>query len=334
MVKQKEIPCIHIGYAKSGSTTLQKQLFSRHPQINYLGTFPRGNIGIDSDYLDENSVYLADENLREFYRNLVMLDRSEYQQAQNQELFAKHIDNYFTRPGLPLFSNERFTSVFFAYPDLHEKANRIKTIFPDARILCVIRNQLDLIVSQYRDHPFDPRNLAKGQPVSIDDWIEIAFSTEDLTFLDTLKYHKVIEIYKYLFGKENIKILSLEELAKSPDSFARQLSEFLGIDADVCLSLLKDKHENRGVSKTYNHYRIWKRRLELSIRHLGPIPDIIKKYYFNLDHLISERIKTGKKAGYLMSESWIQELSIYYRKSNRILMNEYQLNLEDYGYPL
>lgn len=45
---------VHVGYPKAASTSLQKHLFDRHPQIRNLGVFPTGNVGEDSDYINEN----------------------------------------------------------------------------------------------------------------------------------------------------------------------------------------------------------------------------------------------------------------------------------------
>ena len=36
---------IHLGYPRSGSTSLQKNFFPKHLQINYLGRFPEGLSG-------------------------------------------------------------------------------------------------------------------------------------------------------------------------------------------------------------------------------------------------------------------------------------------------
>jgi len=118
------------------------------------------------------------------------------------------------------------------------------------------------------------------------------------------------------------------------ESFAEQLSDFLGIDPELSKKFLQDKHENRGVSQRHNSYRAWKRRLELAVRGFGPMPNGIKKTYIKIDRLISKKIKTGKKADYLISESWIRELSRYYQHSNRNLSDQFELDLAKYEYPL
>ena len=47
----------HVGFPKSASTTLQKQLFDKHSKINYLGVYPTGNVGQDSDESNTDTLF-------------------------------------------------------------------------------------------------------------------------------------------------------------------------------------------------------------------------------------------------------------------------------------
>ncbi len=163
---------VHIGYPKSASTTLQKHLFHKHSDINYFGLYPTKNIGQDTPKIDRNARFLTDKNLRTFYKALLMEEPDEYSHQEAVDLFRTSIKNHLSNK-VNLLSHERFTSTLFGHSSLEEKAKRLKTIIPDAKIILVIRNQADLIKSQYRDMPFDPRNIRKGKPVSLKKWIDM-----------------------------------------------------------------------------------------------------------------------------------------------------------------
>ncbi|MCF8011405.1 MAG: sulfotransferase [Clostridiales bacterium] len=314
----------HIGYPKSASTTLQKHLFQKHPEINNLGIYPTSNIGIDTNVVDNNCVYLRDNNLYDFYCNLVMLPSIDYFYSDNINLFEKYIKKYLCKDKINVFSNERVASVYFSHDDVKVKADRLKEIFPNAKILIIIRNQLDLIKSQYRDHPFDPRNLSIGKPVSLHKWIEIALNYDSVYFLNSLKYYELINYYANLFGKNNINIMLFEELVQSPEIFSEKMSEIMNIDKSTTYEILKNKWENHSVSKKYNMYR--KVRRNLKIKCIGKyLPMSLK------DKLLNNLKKGGREKLYI-SNYLYDQLCNYYSESNKKLQNEFNVKLKEYGY--
>lgn len=318
---------IHIGYAKSASTTLQKQLFNRHSEINNLGLFPTQNVGKDSDYIDESCLYLKDENLQKFYHNLVRLRGIDYLNSNTNEFFNEKLKMYIDKRKINLFSNEKFTSVFFSHDDIVSKADRLKGIFPDAKIIIIIRNQLNLIKSQYRDHPFNPRNLTIGKSVSINEWIKISYNTESVYFLDSLKYNEVIDYYEEIFDKKNVKVFLLEDLANDIEFFAKEISGFMDINYDETLNLLLNKRENTSVSKKYNFYRKIRRKIPFQFKLSKVVPEVIKNQILN-------KLKSGKKEEFQINRYWVKQLEEYYSDSNLELEEKYGLNLKKYNYPM
>ena len=190
--------CFHIGFPKSASTTLQKHLFDRHSEINFLGIYPTGNIGQDSNAINNKTLYLINKNLQTFHTQMTECEGVEYFNINKSKLI-KGIYCLLDKKKLNLFSNERFSSVLFSHPDRAQKAQNIKQIFPNAKILVVIRNQIDIIKSQYRDYPFDPRCLTLGKPVTIEEWIDISISMKNINFFKSIKYSEIINYYIYLF---------------------------------------------------------------------------------------------------------------------------------------
>jgi len=318
----------HIGFPKSASTTLQKQLFDKHDQINFMGIYPTKNIGQDTDDKNINTLYLKNETLKEFHNSLTNLEGIEYY-FSDVEKYYNEIKSLLSKDKLNVFSNERFASVLFAHKDRAEKARRIKQFFPDAKIVIIIRNQIDIIKSQYRDHPFDPRNLyANQKSVSIDKWVERDFKNYDISFVKSIEYYKIVKYYSELFGKENIGVFLFEEMVQDLESFSKRLSNFLDIDETETYNLLNSKHENDGVSQNLNSYRKFKATVSSYIPTFLKNSELIRA----LDKQLFQKLKQGKKQKIEMSIRTKQKIFEYYNEQNKKLADEFDLNLKKYGY--
>ena len=237
---------IHIGYPKAASTTLQKHLFHKHPELNNLGNYPTANIGIDSKEIDSEASFLKYKELKQFYSNILQLDDIEYAFSKNDVIFNTYVLPHMTADKINIFSHEGFLATFFSNPDRGGKAKRLCSYFKDPKILIIIRNQFELIRSQYADWPFDPRAFTIRRKVDIDEWIQIDMNTpESKHFIKSLNFYYVTNYYAALFGKKNVRVLLLEEMIKNLDRFAHDISEFLDINADQTRAILSGKHENR-----------------------------------------------------------------------------------------
>jgi hypothetical protein len=241
----------HIGYPKSASTTLQKQLFNKHSELINLGLYPTNNVGSDTT-ISEFSNYTNDKNIKLFYDNLLKKNELNYQKSSNDKLRNKLLEQYKEENKSFIFSEERATSVFFTHPDIGLKANRIKSLFPNARIIIIVRNQIEAMTSMYADFPFDPRSFAIGDPIDIDKWVKIVLEDDFLFYKDMLDYNSVINYYHELFGIENVCVLPFEMLVKDIKNFSDAISNFMNINKEETLKLLSQRHENKRVSHRYN----------------------------------------------------------------------------------
>ncbi|WP_259115138.1 hypothetical protein [Salinibacter ruber] len=324
---------VHIGYPKAASTTLQRSLFDPHDGINYFGIVPTNNIGYDSPIQNPKSRYLQNESLKQLHRSLTRIDGSSFSVSEVEARFQEQIEPFLETNRINLFSNERFLSVYFSYPDLEAKACRLKRFVPNARILIVIRNQVDIITSQYRDWPFDPRNLIGGEPVSIDQWVDLALKHDDeIGFLHSLQYDKVVELYEDLFGAEAVSVFCLEQLADDVTSFAKDISSCLQIDRPQTEALLRNSHENRGVTQKRNTYRQFIRTYSL-----GQVESLLDRIDRMMGSPLMDRIDAvldaGPKASYAMSEFQKEKIKDFFSRSNRSLEKKHQLPLSKYRYP-
>jgi hypothetical protein len=323
----------HLGYPKSGSTTLQRCLFDLHDEVNYFGIVPTSNVGRDTPLRNHDSRFLQDERLQQLHRSLTQKNRDEFSQTDVEALFEKQVQPFLESGRMNVLSNERFLSVFFAYPNLVAKARRLKCLVPDAHILIVIRNQVDIITSQYRDWPFDPRDFTGGAPVSIGRWVDLALEHDDeIGFLQSLRYDKVIDLYKDLFGTEAVSVFCLEQLASDASSFAEDIASCLQIDATQTEALLRGCHENKGVTRKRNLYRHLKRTYPVG-RIEGLLQRVDRVMGSTLKDRLDAFLDTGPKASYTIPPPQARKIRDFFSQSNYSLDQIHELPLSEYKYP-
>ncbi len=324
---------IHLGYPKSASSSLQRCLFDLHDEVNYFGIVPTGNVGRDTPLRNHDSRFLQDERLQQLHRSLTQKNRAEFSQTDVEALFEKRVQPFLESGRVNVLSNERFLSVFFAYPNLVAKARRLKGLVPDAHILIVIRNQVDIITSQYRDWPFDPRDFTGGASVSIGRWVDFALEYDDeIGFLQSLKYDKVVDLYEDLFGTESVSVLCLEHLASDVASFAEDIASCLQIDATQTETLLRGCHENKGVTRKRNLYRHLKRMYPV-----GRIEGLLQRFDRVMGSALKDRLDTfldtGPKASYTIPPPQARKVRDVFSQSNQSLEQSRGLPLSEYNYP-
>lgn len=311
----------HIGYPKAGSSALQKGFFAIHPQINFLGRIPLGNTGTSERSITQGP-FIEHEELRNAHDQLVTespdLDKV-------NEAFSL-IQRKTKKDGqVSVLSSEFVTGIFFNHPDIEEKIKRVKKIGVDGIIL-VIRNQVDLILSQYREHPFDPADLIHGAPMSPDEWVRKSQKLP-YNYLKSLKYHHYLQICIDTFGKNNVLTILFEDLISHPERVARQVSNQLDIDFNESLQLLSNLPiENQGVSARYNRVRNFKKHI------IGKFP-ISKFVPSSIVHFLKEHLKRGTKASYTINNDTIKLLNEYFEISNKSIASDLQLDLKELNYP-
>ena len=299
---------IHIGHSKTGTTTLQDHLFSKHDQIAYLGRPYKND-------LFEKEV-----------RRLVLQDSTQY----NYKGLKCIIDTYRngTKDKSIVISEETFSTV--RCTDRGLMANRIKSIFYPCKIIITIRNQLDIIRSYYLNFDCIIENLDKptGHIVNFKEWIQYMLNNKEFSYLSEIEYYDLIKYYSDLFGYDNVIVLLFEEFVHSKELFIEKLSSFIGVDKKQSFNLINHKHEQKGPSQREFFYM-----------------KIISKYFLGLpinnylslgktaNNLIINFFKKGRKPVIQMDE-WVKPLEELFREGNNKISKDYSLPLAKYNYPL
>jgi Sulfotransferase domain len=192
---------LHVGFHKTGSTFLQKRVFS-DPEKGFHSPWP---------------VHAYNELV--FDLNVFDFDPDQLRRA------TAPVANDAMRDGLvPVFSHEELSGN--PRTDQHassEYAKRLRASFSDARVLIVIREQRDWIRSYYR---YRTQSELDARLV---DFLDQPLRGDALFNLGFLRYDLLIRLYQELFGSERVLVLTYEQLSADPQSFVDAIGAFTGI---------------------------------------------------------------------------------------------------------
>ncbi|WP_432409975.1 hypothetical protein [Rasiella sp. SM2506] len=189
---------IHIGFPKNFSTSLQRDYFSKHPEIYHLG------IGLDSNlgYRDA----MVEKTLEVYLKTC-----KEYKYLEEKGKITAHFQNIFnseknTQRAIGISAEH--LSFSFSYDSLSapEKARRLFEIFgKETKIIMIVRNQFDLIKSLYRE------SVRVGFAGDFNSYFKLIYKYQDRNFIYDFRYDLMFETYTKLFGSENVAVFFFEE---------------------------------------------------------------------------------------------------------------------------
>jgi hypothetical protein len=192
---------LHIGFSKCASTFLQA-LFEQHPSIflvnqsHYFSPFEY------SKYPDGQQDYLR------LFRGAAA--------GQLRLESDEHIV-------MPLF-HPVLDSAATTLDSVIEVCRRIKSVAPQARIILVIRNQADLIVSRYSEY------ILGGGKDDFETFLNefLSCSEDGLNYFQNY-YARILDILETEFSPGRVLIILQEELAIDEPGTLEKLSNFLEI---------------------------------------------------------------------------------------------------------
>ncbi len=195
-------PLIHIGYHKTGTTWLQKRIF-------------RADSGFGFMRAELEDIELALISVNPYGTQAVKT-------SWFDELKAKAEP----RSLIPVISHERLSGNPLANSvDAPLIANRLINTFGDARVLIVIREQREMMISLYKQVVFV--NLIHASFRSF--WKErLATHMEPQLGMHAFEYHHQIAHYQKTFGKDRVLVLTYELLRSDPLRFVREIARFAG----------------------------------------------------------------------------------------------------------
>jgi len=194
---------IHVGLRKTATTWLQNEFFPKIENIHYLAKteleYPKWLI--KWHYLDD------------------------YAFKQKSNKIRKEVESLLVESKPNVISSEAFTNTSVIY----SQANRIKDLFPNAKIIITLRDPVDVIKSHYKLDIQDGINFLELENYL--DWNRTPFDLfkRKSIYLPDFFYDENIDYYQKLFGKNNVLILKYEDMIDMKDKFFKALENFLDI---------------------------------------------------------------------------------------------------------
>ncbi|MBT4522416.1 MAG: hypothetical protein HOC23_20645 [Halieaceae bacterium] len=203
---------IHIGRHKCASTSLQQEFF---PQLT-----------------------------RRFYRGKEMLTN------------ITHKGNLFPEgPPFDLGPDENNPIILsregLSLGQVESKSRQLKDWFPNARIVCVVREQRDLLTTLYVW-----RYACDFMFKSLRRYLRSVVRSK---YGPLLFNHLVLEQYESVFGKENILVIPYELLREDAEEFYRTIADFSGSAADYVIPTTRWHRtcKRRASLRAYTAYNIF-----------------------------------------------------------------------------
>ncbi len=313
---------IHPGFAKTGTTSLQHNIFDKHTEFINIG-YPTYDI---SGKL-KNTFYKKKKN---FIKNFIA-DFTFYDEKYCLKLLDELINN---EKKTVIFSCEALCEAVFRNEIILE---RLKKFFCNAKILFTIRGQYSSIESKFSNNGLILKNLPHPynyKKVNFNNWLDFSinnFENPDLMLRDQhlpiIKYYPLIKRFSNFFGKENIKIKLYEDMKNNFDEWMRDLSVFLDISFEEIKNAMSTKLHTRQTIGMYKLRKFNNNNPKLFNILRNNIPKEVRV------KIISYLNKT-KKINFKLSDQHKEIIRDLYKEDNKKLLSEFNLNLKDIDYPL
>ncbi len=314
---------VHLGYPKTGTTTLQNRFLAGNPELVYLG------------------IPFASDRIRELVElDVMMKDEVEFDADAAGSAMMEEIERLGGGSGSKvLLSYENLGFSRDNHRDRLVVARRLRNMFPTMNYLVTVRNQYEFVSSMYK------QSVYAGMFIDFPDFLRISWSRYYRSTFPQLKYYEFIRALEGLVGSGNVRVLAYEQLCQEPDEFMEDLCGFIGITPGQ----LPRVRDNVGLSRFgLRLKRILNRILPYELgrtyflprtRELGEAlnhSSVRYRYMMATNGLVQslDRRLGLESHNFSLDPVWRERFLEVYAGSNRRLQAEYGLDLERYGYPL
>lgn len=295
---------IHIGYHKTGTSWLQSVYFPNHPRVAVVGAHP------------------------DLMRAIIEPDGFAFDATVAREFFQPRIGGALSAGKVPVLTTERLSgNPHSGGYDSATIADRLHATFPEAKILIVVRRQLDMAVSMYKQY------VRMGGICTLREYL---FPPRDgripLFRAEFLEYHRLAHYYAQRFGPQQVRVMLYERLRDEPSAFLQELARFSGIDPGL------DVPQTR-VNESLSDFETRLRR-RVNRWHGGdslhpvtpPAPRLTAALYKAIRWLDGTPVPRLWPVDYRTEARPLLEGR--FRESNRELAKEFGLDLQECGYEI
>jgi hypothetical protein len=214
-----------------------------------------------------------------------------------------------------------------------QNADRLKTLFPNAKILFIVREQRSLMRSLYKTM------VVWGMPHSIKNLLYPTDTSLAPQFnLDFLRFDLATHYYQMLFGAENVLVLPYEAFAENPQQFVRKIISHAGGQPTATFDKLPWKRKINKNQPLINIY--WQRIKNL----LLSTPFNYAGLLTSTEQRTASRIRNSKQNPFpTFTHNWFEDdfrqtvataFHGQFGDSNRRLEQLTGLELSQYGYDI
>ncbi len=161
-----------------------------------------------------------------------------------------------------------------------EAPGRIHSLYPNAKLIAILRNPIDRSFSQYR-------NAIKAGEIRESTTFE-EYQESEPSVRDQGRYAEQLARYDLIFKKEQILVLVYEDIRKDPVAFMKRIYQFLGIDSSFVSSMVYDEinvartPKHVSIDRLMHHVSETLRKIGLDrfvhfVRKSG-IPDLVRSF--------------------------------------------------------
>jgi hypothetical protein len=305
---------LHIGYHKTGSRWL-RFLFFGNPQTGF-------------GWVDKTG---PDHPVR----RLVGARPFEFDAGQSRAEFDPLLRRIEDDGLSPVVSFERFSgNPFSGGYDSKEIADRLAEVFPEARVLVVLREQRSMIVSTYKQYVREGGALPPSKFMRPPTSRSMRVPWFDLRHFE---YHHLLAYYRRLFGPDAVLALTYEQFIADPRSFVEGIGRFAGrpLDNETLASLPFDSRTNPAPPATAIAARRWLNRLGVR-SDLNPAPLLASPAFWRLGKRI-DRVSLAPRQAVAREEDKLRRtveevVGDRYVESNRLTAELIGVDLATFGW--
>ena len=306
---------LHVGYPKTGTSSLQSALFADHSQICDLRTqFP----GI--------------QKLRRAVCSDPMLDTRSIRRKVGSWVSSRpeHVGVY---------SEESFTNNYEIMGDdsITRKviAKRLHDIFANSHVstevVVVIRRQQDILISAFTFWYYTYQKMGYSD---LNEMIRMSTQkskSKAHLVLSWFKYFETINEYRKRFGYDNVHVLMYESMDKEMKEFIRCISDILGINAKQSINLMNNSPD-RNVTKTTEGYRVPSKMYHwVSVLKSRYLPNARSFRNFAVGRWLIDWLR-GDGSEVSLSQESCHRLQNLYGEDNRKIEEKFGVPLGENGY--
>lgn len=297
---------LHVGYHKTGTSWLQDVVFPSIETVSMPLSF------------------------REVLEGLVLPHAFTFEPSSFRDRFGDRLERAGSKGAVSVISNERLSgSPHAGGHDAKLIAERLHRVFPDGRVVLVIREQTRMIASCYKEY------VRGGGTCSFDRYIDPPEAKHRPMFdPDFFRYDRCVRQYYGLFGADRVKVLPFEWLRVDPVRYLRELTAFIGVDVE--LDEISRRPVRKSLTEQSTRIKRWTNRVTrrtslnpcTSVRIRGAHPVVVRALEF-LDPFFRQVLSQES-----FRDRAVREFDGYYGSSNRRLEELVGIELERLDYDL